>query len=158
MEAIIKFFRVNFIGKPYELNKLVFDYSCILQNEQEITLVIKGYRKFYGTQILGMVSSFFLFVISSSFIRHKNITTKSKMMIFLGCITPAICCYIYSYFTYWHIIRPVVIETRERNKRYNMLNKENAEEFKLVFNKSKDYHKKIQQNIGFMKSLFGMFH
>ena len=50
--------RINFIGRPLELNRLAYDDSCLVETKDEANFVIKAYWKYYGYQYFGNLISF----------------------------------------------------------------------------------------------------
>ena len=139
--------RINFVGRPLELNRLVFDDSVILENKDEAFLATRAYWKYYGYQYLGNLISFINLMIISKY--KMNIKTN-LIIVFL----PMGFFYVYSHFTFWEIIRPVVIETRKRDKLFSTLSQEDV---RIKFNTSIDNHKFIQENISVFKCIVGIF-
>jgi hypothetical protein len=157
IDKIFSFFRINFIGRPYELNKLVFDNNSILNNREEAKKIIEAYRVFKGWQYLG--NSFTFFGIYASYKISLKFGYKRKTQIILIGVAfmPLALAHLFSYFTYWNLVRDIVIFSRERNKKYSHLKGAEIEEFQIIFNTSKDFHRFIQSNIGVKDCLFQIF-
>ncbi len=139
--------RINFVGKPLELNRLVFDDSCLILSKEEANSVLRGYRKYYGFQYFGNLIAFINLTL---LIKHK----KSKINFLFFVLAPMGLFYLYSHFTYWHIVRPVVIETRKRDREAFELSED---EYKMRFNTSVDMHEYVRKNIGFVRCLVSIF-
>jgi hypothetical protein len=150
-------FRINFIGKPFELNKLVNDYSCLLENKDEANLIIKATRIYKGWQYLGQALSFSILVFSSFLSKKMKLDKSKQVKLVLLSFLPGGFLYFYSHFTYWHIVRDLVKATRQREKKYEHLDKTQIEDYKIYFNQSKDYHKLIQANLGLVVSIKEIF-
>jgi hypothetical protein len=133
------YIRINFIGRPLELNKLVYDEGVILENHEEADKVIRGYRLYYGWQYFGNFIAFSNLILIIKLKANKNL---NNFMLFM--LTPMLGCYIYSHFTYWDIVRQVVIDTRKREKD---LTQKPQEEVRIKLNTSIDLHIHIQRNI-----------
>jgi hypothetical protein len=144
---VSNFIRINFVGRPLELNRLVFDDTCLIQSTEEANNVMRGYWKYYGFQYFG---NSIAFINLSLLIKFK----KSKINFLYFVIVPMAGFYIYSHFTYWDIVRPIVIETRKRDKQNLQISED---ENKLKFNTSVDLHEYIRKNIGTFKCLIGLF-
>lgn len=141
--------RINFIGRPIELDKLVYDEAIIFENKEEANKVIKGYRIFKGWQYIGNMLSFTNCLLIGWISKNKNYSIRTKIFIYAGgIVAPMILFYIYSHYTYWDIIRPIVLKCREREKEIRAQNDIDKEEFKIKYNHSLDIHKYIQQKIG----------
>lgn len=156
-KKLMDFFRINFIGKPFELNKLVNDYSCLLENKEEANRVIKAARIYKGWQYLGQGISFSLLVFSSFMSKKRNMDKSKQIKLVLLAFMPGGVLYFYSHFTYWNIVRDLVKVTRQREKKYEHLDKTQIEEYKIYFNQSKDYHKYIQASLGLLASINEIF-
>jgi hypothetical protein len=157
LKSTNNFIRINFIGKPFELNKLVHDNNVILYDENEMNLAIKACRLYKGWIYLSQILSFSFLYIAYSTSRKFNFNRKKQIGIIGVSFIPGIYSFIFSHFSYWHIIRDLVIKTREREKKYSHLNKDTIEEFQMVFNRSKDLHNTITSNVGFVNSLAELF-
>ncbi len=147
------FFRINFVGKPFELSKLVYDNSLMIKSNEECNMVVKACRMFKGWQYLGQIVTVGLLLTASRYSRRNLLERKKQFYLVVMSLLPAVGFYFYSHFTYWHFIRALVKVTREREKNYEHLTKEQLEEYKIYYNQSKDYHKFIQQRIGLFGSV-----
>jgi hypothetical protein len=156
-DKINSFFRINFIGRPYELNKLVFDNDAILNNREEANKIINAYRIFKGWQYLGNIITFIGIYAAYKVSTKYAFKRKNQLISIAAAFFPMTLAHLYSYFTYWHIVRDVVLHTRERNKKYSHLKGGEIEEFTIIFNTSKDFHKFIQSNIGVNDCIFQIF-
>lgn len=150
---IFDYLRVNFIGKPFELNKLIYDKNIIYFEEQEARNILKAYKKFYGFQYLGFISSFLIcFILQKS----KNITKfnfKKKIALFSISLTPMVVLYIYSHFVYWENIREDVIKLRKRSNLFKKEETKSMPETIIIFKTSDDIHKALEKQIGIFKCL-----
>ncbi len=141
----LKYYRINFLGRPVELNRLVANRDILILNENECNQIIKAYNLFTGYQNLGLILSV---SILSLLIKVKmNLYGK----IFVSSV-PVIALHIYSYFTYWHLIVDLVKEIRKR------LDPNFEKENRLILtNMSNDYHNKIESQLGFYNSIETIF-
>jgi hypothetical protein len=143
--------RINFIGRPLELNRLVYDDSVILENKEEADRVVKAYRRYYGYQYLGN-----MFAFISSVVLSRSRGQKKMIKFFVMVLLPMTGFYIYSHFSYWDIVREVVIATRKRER--ELLSGDVEErEVTMRYNASLDLHKYIQANIGITKCILEIF-
>jgi hypothetical protein len=147
------YFRINFIGKPFELNKLINDNSAILDSKEEADKVIKACKKYKGWQYLGQLISVTLLLTFSSLSKRFNMTRSSQIKLVLTSFIPGAGLYYYSHFTYWDGIRDLVKTVREREKKYAHLSGNELEAYKIVYNTSKDNHKYILNNLGMLTSI-----
>jgi hypothetical protein len=131
------YIRINFIGRPLELNRLVYDDRILLSTQEEADKVVKAYRLYYGWQYLGNMLSL------ANLIILERMKFKRNFRNFVIVLIPMVGCYFYSHYTYWDIVRPVVIEIRKREKVVL-----SEEERKIIFNKTIDFQNYIQRNIG----------
>ena len=139
--------RIDFVGRPLELNRLVYDDTVMLENKEEADSAIRAYRKYYGYQYIGNLISFTNLIILT---RYKKKFRTILLLVFL----PMGFFYIYSHFTYWDIIKPIIIESRKRDR---LLTSLSEEEFRIRYNTSVDIHKYIQANISVLKCIVGIF-
>ena len=153
VNKIMNSFRVNFIGKPFELNKLVNDYSTLLENQQEANSVIKATRVYKGWQYLGQIISFSSLLTSSYLSKRFSLSRSNQIKLVLLSFLPGGLFYFYSHFTYWNIVKDLVKTTRERENKYAHLDKTQIEDYKIFYNQSKDLHKYIQTNLGLIPSV-----
>ena len=151
------FFRINFIGKPFELNKLVNDNSAILETKNEADLVIIACRNYKGWQYLGQILSFSLLFLSSYYSKKFNLSRSKQIKMVVMSFIPGASFYFYSHFNYWSGIRDLVKLVREREKKYAHLNKDEIEDYKIIYNTSKDLHKYIASNLGIYSSIIQVF-
>lgn len=155
LSSLYDFLRIRFIGRPYELNKLIYDYSTIINDDEEANKVIQAAGRFYGFQNLGLVIS--LCMASCMICSRRRISKinspKWRTVAYSSPIIPLLSFYLYSHFTYWHIIREVVIATRKRSREFQRIDKSSKDQYLISFNKSKDLHNKIKSSIGFIKSI-----
>ena len=141
-----KYIRINFIGRPYELNRLVYDDNILITNDKEIKNIVKADNLFKGHQYIGGILSFFIifgFILKPS-IKLKKITKFSISLI------PLISFFIYSYYTYWDLVRDIIKDTRAKQQGVYSITKD---ELIIQVNLSKDNHKKIQNQLNFSNSL-----
>jgi hypothetical protein len=156
-ERLNNYLRINFVGRPFELNKLVYDNNSILENEEEAGKIIKAYRIHKGWQYMGIFMTFTSIYAFSSISKKRNYN-RPKQAFSIACAFLFFAgFYIYSHFTYWHIIRDIVISTRKREKKYAHLQKDEIDDFRIKFNANKDLHLLIQHNIGVFKFIISIF-
>ena len=153
---IKKEFRIIFIGRPFELKKLVFNENVIISSEQEAKEIIKAYQFFKGYQYRGLLLSIFSSVCFH-IINRKHNNKKLKLSLFFFAFLPYAYSYYKSHFIYWDSIRELVIKTREREKQYLHLTNETKDIYLLEINKSRDWHKYIQKNINKLDCLLWTF-
>lgn len=150
-------FRINFIGRPFELNRLVYDDKIIISNQQEADTILRAFRTFYGFQYLGNFCSFFLNLMFYFKSKNKQYSIKKLYgLLFIG-LLPGVVGYVGSNFFYWDMIRPIVLLGREREKKYKHLESYEREQYQIVYKASKDFHKYIQENSGVIKSVLTIF-
>ena len=147
------FFRINFVGKPCELNKLIYDNSVLLENEEECMIVLKAVKNYKGFQHLGQIMTFNLIIFSSIISKKFKFSKNTQLILIFNSFLPFIILYIYSHFTYWHLVRDLIIKTRKRSKNFEHLENDMINEYQIILNQSKDHHKKIQNNYGFLSSI-----
>lgn len=157
LKNVNDFFRINFFGKPYELNKLVFDNFTILENQKEAASITKAFRLHKGWQYLGQAITFFAIYFAYSVNKKFKFSRKKQIGSVVLCFIPGLALYIYSHFVYWHLIRDVVKVTREREKKYAHLEGDEIENFKIISNRSKDVHRNIQKKLGIITSIKEIF-
>ena len=136
---LFRFFRINFVGRPLELYKLVFDDNVLVENEEEVDKIVKAFGLHNGHKYLGYVSS----LATLSFFAATPITKIRTSFKLLISFIPMIPFHIYSYFVYWDNLRDVVKITRERVRRVD-----SKEDMVFKLNVSKDNHRKIREQIG----------
>ena len=132
------FYRINFVGRPFELNKLVYDDN-LLVNEEQAKTIANAFRKFNGWQYVGLISSFFSTIIVYKF-------AKNKLGLAL-IILPFTCCYVYSHFCYWDDLRETLKEIRNENR-----NVKQGEIFKKKI-ESQEIRNKFLENFGVIDCL-----
>jgi hypothetical protein len=164
LKKINDFVRINFIGRPLELNRLVFDDEVLLQTHEEVAGIIKAYRLYYGWQYLGNIIGF----CNAVYIAKLKKNNKIKLFVMLV-ISPVISAYAYSHFTYWDIIRQTVIDSRGREREViaELISEaEKGREYgnrlehpgiRMKYNASNDLHKQVQGEISFLKCLIQIF-
>jgi hypothetical protein len=151
--SVQDFFRINFIGRPFELYKLVYDPTIILTSEKEADLTLKAIRKFKGYQYFGVVLTFNFLFLFSAISKKFKLNKKTQILLVAQAFSIGTGFYFYSYFSYWHLVRELIKTCRERAKNFAHLNPNQIEEYKIIYNQSKEYHKYIQNRIGFIKCL-----
>jgi hypothetical protein len=122
-----------------------------------VKTVIRGVRLFYGFQHLGNLLSFITIIFLRRFSKNKSYSIKKKLVLLTFGLFPAIGLYIYSHYSYWDIVRPIVLVTREREKKYKHLSPQETEDFQIIYKASKDMHTEIQKNIGFFNCIGELF-
>jgi hypothetical protein len=147
------FFRINFIGRPFELNKLVYDQGVILYSQQEADLAIKAMKNFKGYQYIGQVLTINFLFLYSAISKKLKLQKNTQILLVLNAFTIGAGFYYYSHFSYWHLIRDLIKTTREREKNFSHLNKNQIEEYKILHNQSKDYHEYIKKKVGFINCI-----
>lgn len=160
---INEFYRINFIGRPTELRKLVEDKYTFITSKEDADKIISAHRNYYGWQYFGNICSLFSYLIYIKLSKRIEFSGKSHFyLLFLG-ISPIFTLYIYSHFTFWDEIRPVVLKNREvaNSLRKNVYEFEtkgfsenyNKDEFLIMYNKNLDLHKYVLENISFFSCL-----
>ena len=146
------FFLIIFIGRPYELKRIINDKGFYIENQIDCDSIIKAHNIYYGFQYLGFLASIPL-VFRSSRIAAKYKMKKKFCMFFIS-LTPAAIGFILSHFVYWHFIREIIIKSRKFNKNFSeFANKHEIDEIKLIQQSSIDYHDYILKNIGYMNCI-----
>ena len=94
--------------------------------------------------------------------RYEFTTQKHIFFMTIG-ISPILIFYIYSHFTYWDELRPVVLKSREIANRLKKNVDEfentgisesyNKDEFIIMYNKNLDLHKYVLENISLKECL-----
>jgi len=154
--SLLKFYRINFLGRPYELNKLILNRNCILENKEQCSKIIQAYNLHYGLQYFGSSLSLGCMFVLNLYVNNKNrkyikLTLPIKLGLFTICLTPLCLLYIYSHFVYWDLIKDIIISTRKNDLLYYEKKKYKDEDFKIVYNVSTDLHKYINNNIGLLR-------
>jgi hypothetical protein len=133
--------RKIFIGRPFELNRLVDSRKILILNQDECDQIIKAYNLYNGYTNLGLILSFSMLTL----------LIKVKMNIYVKIAVsfiPIVTLSFYSYFSYWDIIRDLVKETRKRS-----IENFPKESRLILMNSSDDYHTKIETQLGFYSSI-----
>ena len=142
--SLLKFFRINFIGRPVELKKLVYDISTLVENENEIRNIVKAHNLYYGHKNIGNISGILMLTFFATTPSIK-ININYKLAISL---IPIASFHLFSYFVYWHLIKENIIAIRKRTR-----NIDSKEKNIMTLNLSKDNHQNIIKQIGLINSL-----
>ena len=142
--SIMKFFRINFVGRPLELDKLVYDIDTLVENENEINSIVKAHNLFHGHQNISFLCGF---LTLSFLIFNPKIKIKSLYKVAISTI-PIISLQIYSYFVYWHFVKDIVLQCRKRARALDSKDNEI-----IAVNLSKDNHEKIIKQLGLFPSI-----
>lgn len=158
---VFDWLRIRFVGRPYEMNKLVVDKSTIIANRAESNRIVKGISVFYGIQYIGYSLSS---VLVSLVVLLNRKPMKEKKARLLFCLFPMMSLTVYAHTSQniWDILRPQVIECRKRDTKFFKGNKTNdfplrdkstQAEFKMLYNSSLDEHEYINSQLGFLTSI-----
>jgi len=161
------FYRINFIGRPTELRKLIEDKYTFIVSKKDANSIIKAHRIYYGWQYLGNIFAFMNYLAYIKLTKKLNISKKINFLLITVGISPLFIFFIYSHFSYWEIIRPIVKNSREISYKLRDDVKEieltgtaenfNKEEFQIFFNRNIDYHNYIAKNITFGSCIMEIF-
>lgn len=58
LHKLTEFYRINFIGRPTELRKLVEDKYTFITSKKDANRVIGAHRRYYGWQYSGNILAF----------------------------------------------------------------------------------------------------
>jgi len=142
---VTNFYRIHFVGRPFELHKLIYDPNVILESDDEVNLILKQYYTFYGHQYIGNI----LTIICVTHNLRVKLTLGNSLTKFSICLIPLSFFFIYSHFTYWtDDLRTLIKKTRTRK-----LDPDNPE-FKMYYQKSIDFHDSMKKRLGILKCLF----
>lgn len=167
-KSFTDFYRIHFIGRPTELKKLVEDKYTFISSKKEANKVIKAHRRYYGLQYLGNILALLNYYFFIKITKIKTISNRTQIALMTLGISPIFIFYIFSHFSYWDLIRPVVLNSRDiTNKlKRNVLEIEttgssesfNKDEFKIFYNRSVDLHNYVAKNISTIFCLKEIFH
>lgn len=166
-KSIVDYYRIYFIGRPTELKKLVEDKYTFITSKKEANSVIKAHRLYYGWQYFGNILALLNYLAFIKMTRKKNLSNKTQFALMTLGISPIIIFYIYSHFSYWYLIRPVIINSRDISNRLKNNVKEieitgnsekfNKDEFQIFFNRNVDLHNYIINNLSMFSCLKEIF-
>lgn len=163
------FYRINFIGRPTELRKLVEDKYTFLTSRKDANRVIVAHRLYYGWQYFGNILALANYLIYIRLSKKYSLSNRTHILSMMLGLSPILVFYFYSHFSYWDIIRPVVFNSRDisRKLKENVVEIEssgssetfNKDEFQIFFNKNCDLHSYVVQNLSMsscLKEIFGL--
>ena len=157
---VFNFIRIYFIGRPYELNRLTYDETILFKNQEEIKSVIKANHLFYGPRYCSSILSILVLIKSTKYLNSSSSVFK-RMLIYSSGFIPILLTYLFCIVKsdYYKIIRPVILSTREREKRLlkNKLGgtEQEISEIKILCDYSLKEREKIISNIGVTKCVLG---
>jgi len=159
----IEFYRINFIGRPTELKKLVEDKYTFISSKKEANNVIKAHRLFYGWQYFGNILAIFNYLFFIKITKRKTLSNKTQFGLMAIGLSPIFIFFIYSHFSYWFLIRPVVINSRDISNKLKNNVKEiemtgvsesfKKDEFQIFFNRNVDFHSYIINNLSMISCI-----
>lgn len=152
-----EFYRINFIGRPTELRKLVEDKYTFITSKKDANIVITSHRKYYGWQYCGNIFAFINYLFYIKLTKRYEFTRKKHFLFMTIGISPILIFYFYSHFTFWEELRPVVLKSREiANKLKKNVDEfeskgtsesYNKDEFIIMYNKNLDLHNYVLEKI-----------
>lgn len=120
-----KFLRINFIGRPFELNKLTENKMILFSTKDEVNSVIKSNYIYYGgLYFYGIISCFSLhlfsnFINKSKYLNINQSSSLKKLFLYLIPVSPLFIYYFYVHVKsdYYLVVRNTILSVRDREKR-----------------------------------------
>jgi len=161
------FYRINFIGRPTELKKLVEDKYTFITSQKDANTVVRAHRTFYGWQYFGNIIALLNYLMFLKITKKSKLSSKTQFSLMAIGISPIFIFFVYSHFSFWDMIRPIVKNSREISKKLKKNVDEiemtgssecfNKDEFQIFFNRNIDYHKYIMNNISMFSCIKEIF-
>lgn len=167
--ALFEWYRIKFIGRPYELDRLSNDEAIFYKTNEEVNKVILATQAYFGSFYISAFASFIFANILSKKIISRSTSSNKKLNLIFMTFTPFLINYIYIHVrsSYYFYIRDIIIQLRQREKAYfkmklddfdsNIYDLDQIKEIKVLSDFSSEKRKEIKQKTGVIECLKGFY-